>query len=203
MQTTFSSINVRGLRNKQTRDHIFQWLKTNNYSICLFQETHSNQDSVDLWEREWGRGHAYFSGDKSNKEGIGILINEKLNVQDIKHKEIIVGRIQSIEIKIENKNVIIVNVYGPNTDDAHFFEILYNFIRANDDKNIIIGGDFNTTLNPNIDKKNGNTDAHKKCRLQLNNLIDSFDLCDIWRSFNLNKKQYNGTPVVNLSYLVG
>ena len=105
------------------------------------QETHSNQDSVDLWEREWGRGHAYFSGDKSNKEGIGILINEKLNVQDIKHTEIIVGRIQSIEMKIENKNITIVNVYGPNTDDAHFFEILYNFIRANDDKNIIIGGE--------------------------------------------------------------
>ena len=36
---------------------------------------------------------------------------------------------------------------------SSFFKILCNFIRDNDDQSIIIGGDFNTTLNPYIDKK--------------------------------------------------
>ena len=63
METTFSSFNVRGLRNQNKRDHIFHWLKSNNYNISLLQETHSNKDCVTKWEREW-EGKAFFSGDK-------------------------------------------------------------------------------------------------------------------------------------------
>ena len=118
------------------------------------------------------------------------MINKNENVQVVKHTEIIVGRMQSLELNINDKHIMILNVYGPNNDDVHFFETLETFVRENEDKNIIIGGDFNTVLNPDIDKKNGNIDTHKKCRNKLNSFLDSCNFCDIWRVFNPDKKQY-------------
>ena len=79
MQTTFSSVNVRGLRNHKKREQIFHWLKLNNFSICLLQETHTNKECEQNWEREWD-GKAFFSGDKGNKEGVCILINKKMKM---------------------------------------------------------------------------------------------------------------------------
>ena len=189
MQTNFSSFNVRGLRNQQKREQIFQWLKTNKSSISMLQETHTNNECEAKWEREWG-GKAYFSGNKGNKEGVCILLNENENFQVIKHTEIIVGRMQCLELKINEKCLMIVNVYGPNNDDVDFFEKLEAFVRDNEDQNIIIGGDFNTVMDPKIDKRNGNIDTHKKCRSQLNSFLNTCNFSDIWRLLNSDKKQY-------------
>ena len=41
-----------------------------------------------------------------------------------------------------------------------------------------------------LTKKNGRTDTHKKCRLKLNSLINSYNLTDVWRSLHQDKKQY-------------
>ena len=75
--------------------------------------------------------------------------------------------------------IIIINVYGPNKDYVSFFDKFEAFIRENEDKDIINGGDFNTILNNEIDKKNERTDTHKKCRLKLNSLINSYNLTDV------------------------
>ena len=99
---------------------MFHWLRSNNFNISLLQETHSNKDCVNKWEREW-EGKAFFSGDKSNKEGICILLNENVNFEVLKHTEIIIGKIQTLELKIENRNIMIVNIYGPNNDNVSFF----------------------------------------------------------------------------------
>ena len=40
-----------------------------------------------------------------------------------------------------------MNVYGPNKDDASFFEKLEYFIKEIEDKDIISGGDYNTKIN--------------------------------------------------------
>ena len=76
-----------------------------------------------------------------------------MNYEFIRHYEIIQGRLQALEIKINDKIVIIINVYGPNKDDVSFFEKLEHFIRENEDKDIISGGDYNKIINSEIDKK--------------------------------------------------
>ena len=44
-------------------------------------------------------------------------------------------------------------MYGPNKDDVTFFEKLEFFMMENEDKDIISGGDYNTIINSEIDKK--------------------------------------------------
>ena len=138
--------------NKNKREQIFKWLEDKNFSFSLLQETHSTKQNEHFWKSGW-KGEIFFSGNKSNSEGVCILVKENENYEFIKHHDILEGRIQALEIKINEKHVVIINVYGPNKDEVSFFDKLEVFIRENEDKGIINGGDFNTTLNNKIDKK--------------------------------------------------
>ena len=79
MSIKICSLNVRGLRNKVKRDKMFAWLKDQSYSIILLQETHSTSDINNQWTQEWG-SLSFFSGNKSNSQGVGILINEQVKL---------------------------------------------------------------------------------------------------------------------------
>lgn len=188
MDIKLCSYNVRGLGNKSKREHIFAWLKEKQFSVCLLQETHSGDGTHDVWGTEWGID-SFFSGKKNNSEGIAILVNSNFSYNIKEHKEIIVGRVQALELIINDKELVILNIYGPNSDDIFCFEMLENYLKENLDKTVIIGGDFNTVLNIELDKKNGRIDTHKLCRSKLNKMIDEYELVDIWRSKHPCMKQ--------------
>ena len=91
---------------------------------------------------------------------------------------------------IYEKEVIIINVYGPNDDDVTVFNNTFTYLNDNDDKSFIIGGAFNTVINSNIDKKNGKIDTQRECRSKLKSISDILNLLDIWRVNNPNKAQF-------------
>ena len=71
------------------------------------------------------------------------------------YKEIIIGRLQAAEITINDKKLVILNIYGPNTDDFTHFNTLEKYLKDNTDKTLIIGGDFNTVLDLKLIKRTG------------------------------------------------
>ena len=199
MSIRICSLNVRGLRNKVKRDKMFAWLKEQAYNIILLQETHSTTDINNQWTQEWGNS-SFFSGNKSNSQGVGILLNDKLNCGIVNHIDIFQGRLQALEITINDKNIIIINIYGPNNDDISIFNKLEEFILLNDDKSIIIGGDFNTYLDIDKDRKNGARETHKNIRQKLNSIMNTNNLIDVWRVQHPNTHKYtwhsNTRPVI-------
>ena len=174
------SYNVRGLGNDSKREQIFTWIKENKIDICFLQETHSSIETRNTWKQQWN-GHAFFSGKSSNSEGTGILINSKFSCNIVKYSDLIEGRLQALNVKVNYKEITIINIYGPNKDDLAIFDTLENFITENEEHTSIIGGDFNTVIDPNIDKKNGKVETHKACRQKIKQIMESFDLRDIWR----------------------
>ena len=199
MDTRLCTINVRGLGNKTKRDQIFQWLKVHKYEICLLQETHLTSSNETIWKNEW-KGPCYFSGNSSNKAGVCILVDPNLNCNIIQHTDIVPGRLQALEISINEKEVIILNLYGPNTDDTIVFNNLLTYLNNNGDKSFIIGGDFNTVMDCAIGKKNGRQDTHKNCRNEINDITETHNLIDIWRVHHPNNSQYtwrsNTKPII-------
>ena len=150
-------------KKKDKRDKMFCWLKDQSYNIILLQETHSTSDVIDNWTAEWGN-KAFFSGLKSNSLGVCILINDEYNCDILNYSDIVQGRLQALELKINDTNITVLNIYGPNKDEVSLFEKLEEFVLLNDDKSLIIGGDFNTFLDIDKDKKNGLKDIHKNIR---------------------------------------
>ena len=83
--------------------------------------------------------------------------------------------------QLHSLTVTIIIIYGPNTDDVSLFKKLDEYLGSNDEKTFIIGGDFNTILDVELDKKNGIKYTHPNIRKKLLSIIDENYLKDIWR----------------------
>ena len=71
-----------------------------------------------------------------------------------------------------------------------FLRTLETLIQKNDDKSLIIGGDFNTVMDTNIHKKGGNLNKNKNTRENLNEIVTNNDVSAIWRLLNPGKKGF-------------
>ena len=89
--------------------------------VTLLEKTHLYD--TDKWSSKWD-GHCYLSGQWTNSLGVGILINKSCNCKVLQYQEIIVGRMQRIQLEIEDKVLNIFNIYAPNNGDISFFNIL-------------------------------------------------------------------------------
>ena len=164
-------------------------------AICLLQETHS----YEIDEREWKsqfNGEIFFSHGTCNSRGVAILIPDCLPY-DVEVKNIRKdsdGRVLLINLEIEKNPIVIINLYAPTKDNAagqnDFIEKLNSLVEEYSDKPLIIGGDFNICLNLKLDKKGGVTEEISSYRNKVLDLMEEFDLVDIWRHRNLDKNQY-------------
>ena len=64
MHSNICTFNVKGLNNKIKRNQVFTYLKQQQFSICLLQETHLTTNNKNIYEVEWG-GISFFSGTRS------------------------------------------------------------------------------------------------------------------------------------------
>ena len=125
MTNNICTLNVKGLNNKLKRNQLFTYLKQQQFSVCLLQETHLPSNNEHIYEDEWG-GNAFFSGTSSNSAGVCILISPTIAHTILQYEDIVPGRLQSMEIIIENKNITFLNIYGPNEDNIVLFDKLSN-----------------------------------------------------------------------------
>ena len=160
MALTIVSLNVNGLKDRKKRHTFFHWLKMNNFDFCLLQETHCDSDNeIEKWRNEWA-GKAYFSLGTNMSKGVATLIKPNLDV-DVCDKIIENnGRYLKVDIKIDDFNCSVINVYSPNNpaERRSFFKFIDKEIseirHENLDHNFIIGGDFNCVINPALDRRN-------------------------------------------------
>lgn len=121
---------------------------------------------------------------------MSILVKSDSNIKLENRREIIEGRLISVDIKINNTKITLLNIYGPNKDDERFFQQLEQFLIENNHRHFIIGGDFNTVMDMKLDEKNGTNDAHKRSRKKLYEIIQSCNLNDVWRVYHPNTLKY-------------
>ena len=145
------------------------------------QETHIDENLAKAVEMEWG-GTALWAYGKSNARGVGVLINNRLQFQIMETYVDKDGRMLIIQIKIENQNYVIMNLYAPNKDSPDFFQTAFDKIMQFDGKKIIVG-DFNTVLNNGLDRISA---SNKQCNNDnsaavINNFIENTGFEDIWR----------------------
>ena len=188
------SLNVRGLCDKVKRMSIFNWVKRNKYDVIFLQETHTVAQNEVCWNKEWP-GSVFYSHGTSNSKGCAILISPYL---DFKVRLVAAdrnGRYVILKCTVDDELYTFVNIYAPNneTDQVLLFKQLdeafeNHTVSALDD--IVIGGDWNFVRDIAIDKSGGNLVPKIKSVSCLNNLMYSYNLCDVWRIKNPNSKRY-------------
>lgn len=182
------TLNARGLRDKRKRNQIFSFLKSKRLDLVLIQETHGTQEIEPAWCTEWG-GEIYFSHFNSASRGVMILCSSAIKVRSSCSDTS--GRWVRIEVIIQDMVFTLFNLYAPNNEreQIEYYDNVNNYImRSTNADNIIIGGDFNVHLE-NIDKKGANIGI-KKSKQNIQQIMNNYNLIDIWREKHKSTKQY-------------
>lgn len=77
------SQNVRGLNNSIKRRKIFKWLHRQNAHCHFLQETFSTEQSINIWQSEWG-GNIFYSHGSNHSKGVMILVNPRYQLEVIR-----------------------------------------------------------------------------------------------------------------------
>lgn len=183
-----NSYNVKGLRNDTKRRDMFRYFKNRKLDVILLQETHSQVEDERIWSKEWG-GEVWYAHGSTKSKGVAILVRKGVDLKVVEAQTAFEGRFLMLEVKIGEFNFLLANFYGPNEDDDSFYIQAFEKVESKDNPNMILAGDFNTTLNPELDS-NCNTDSHKRKRMAIKSYLEMRDLQDIWREQNPDKYQY-------------
>ena len=187
------SLNVRGIRSFHKRKALFNWIAKERCDIIFLQETYCTPEVENIWKLQW-RGSIFFSHGSQHSRGVMILLKENFDCEVSVHREDEQGRFLILKVIIQNQPFVLVNIYAPNkiNDQCTFFEEIQTQLDGLDlEENceIIIGGDFNVILEPDLDGTGGKPQLKESCK-KIDNLCSSFDLIDIWRIRNPDARRF-------------
>uniref|UniRef100_A0A3Q3A9K4 exodeoxyribonuclease III n=1 Tax=Kryptolebias marmoratus TaxID=37003 RepID=A0A3Q3A9K4_KRYMA len=178
---------IGGSNNAIKRKAILNSLKKDGTQVAFLQETHLTDEEHKKYLREWV-GQAHFSSYSTNKRGVIILIHKNLPFTALDTFKDTEGRIILIKGTLYGESFLLGSVYSPNVNDKDFFAVLLNQIAEMDCPNILIGGDFNCSLCPHMDRCPPKTQS-KNARA-VKNILKELDLIDIWRHLNPLTKSF-------------
>jgi exonuclease III len=183
------SVNVQGLGNFQKRRDVFHYLRQKNHSIYFLQDTHFTNKEEKQIRAEWGY-ECYFASHTSQSRGVCILFNNNFDFKInniIKDKN---GNFIILVMKTMDKNIVLVNLYGPNNDDPQFYEDIKSKLLQLSYTDVIVGGDWNLVLNPGLDYHNYKHVNNPKAQDKVMELSGEVDLVDVWRELNPETLRY-------------
>ena len=118
-----------------------------------------------------------------------IVINHEIYYKDDK------GHLLMVKIQIENKSLLLINLYAPNEDTPEFFVNMFKQISNANVEEVIMCGDFNMVMNPELDHKHHQIRYKPNSYKVLCECMDEMELLDLWRCKNPEKIFYTWTKV--------
>ena len=183
------SLNCQGLGDLKKRRDVINYLRNLKYSIICLQDTHFTKGIENIVQNEWGY-KAFFNSYNSRSRGVAILFNNNFEFKINKIFRDQTGNVLIVDIKLSNKSITLINIYGPNKDTPDFYSDLEKNIVEFANNDIIIVGDWNLLLNPEIDCINYKHLNNQNARLRVLRLMNDFSLYDVWREENVGIKMY-------------
>jgi exonuclease III len=146
--TTYLSVltlNVNGLNLPIKRHCLTKWIKREYPTICCLQETHlTNRNKHRLRMKGWKK--VYQANGPWKQAGVAVLISDKVDFKPTlikwdkeEHSILIKGA-------IDQKEIIIINLYTPNVNTHNFIKHTLKDLKAYINANTVVVGDFNTSL---------------------------------------------------------
>lgn len=148
--TKIITLNVKGINHVVKRRKILSMLKKDKVQVALLQETHLTDLEHLKLKRDWV-GQIYYSSFNSKSRGVAILIHKNLTFTLDKVIQDTEGRYVAVTGCLYGERVLIGSVYAPNTFDSSFYSKLLADISSICPPYVILGGDFNCVLAPEMD----------------------------------------------------
>ena len=182
------SMNAQGLRDKNKRKDVFNFLKNKNASIYFVQDTHFTDEEMKTIYIDFGFT-CYFNNNDSRSRGVATFISKNIDFNLSTEYADKGGNLLILDCRIDNKSLTLVNIYGPNKDTPDFYQHIKNKIQEFNNP-CIMAGDFNLILNPSIDCYDYLHLNNPKARDAVFDLMLDSNLIDCWRDLNMEKKEF-------------
>ncbi|CAC5361456.1 unnamed protein product [Mytilus coruscus] len=185
------SINANGLRDVNKFIKFCSFCSENRYEVVAVQETFWSPDLIEDYKKHWN-GIIISSCSGTDRQGVAFLVSEKYKncVTEIKGFD---GRFIYIQLEVDNKTIDLVNVYAPNIVNERdiFFQKVGDNIPKSDE--IILLGDFNTSLSP-LDRVGKHIED--KAFKRISKLLDDFNIYDVWRARFPNSRVFSWRRII-------
>ena len=152
------------------------------------QETHSDPDSENVWENEWG-GKIIFAHGNSSARGLAILTSKSIFQQMKNIVKDDQGRLIMLDLHVDEYVVTLVGIYAPNEDSPNFFTNIARELKTRQAQKILIG-DFNLAINVEIDRENTYSNNNRALQ-EVENIMEGYKLVDVWRVRNEEKREFS------------
>ena len=170
------------------------WLTRQKADIIFLQETYSTKEVEDIWNTQY-KGKSYYSHGTNHSRGVMILIKDDL---EFEYKSSVLdtnGRYILIDATVQGSDFLLVNIYAPNKvqEQCEFFSGLEKMVEefnTSAEQKIVVGGDFNVAIDPDLDCSGGNP-TKKDSVKHIQDICLNFDLVDIWRVRNPVCKRFS------------
>ena len=131
----------------------------------------------------------------SPKEGVATLIRKDLHVKEKDVTYPIQGRATHIKITLNEETFECTCLYAPSQSDtvsSKFYENFFSLLDNTNCENRIIIGDFDTTLDPKLDRKDNSIKYQKmKTSKLINDYILENSLVDPWRTNHPDRQEFS------------
>ena len=184
-----ATFNCQGISGKAKRYDILSYLKDIKYDIICLQDTHLRLIDLTSVKNIWP-GNVFINGTRSNSRGVMILIKNSFEYEVCWSDSDDQGNMLILDIKINNTHVLLLNIYGPNSDSPGFYETIKQVLYNRQFDHLIWCGDFNISLNPAIDTFDYVGVNNPKARQKLLDIIDECTLTDTYRYFFPDRKRF-------------
>ena len=179
MAVILASLNVHGLRRRDKASRLLCDLKQHGVDVAALQETYFD------W-RAHGRvlmkDFLIFSafGD-AHARGVSVLVKRSLDARVNVVYAGASGRLVVVDVAVKNSEFRIVAAYAPNdiAGRRSFFRQLGSYL-TDKRRRVILMGDWNAVLDPNLDR-GGGKDSGRKSDSSLIDFVKENDLVDRWR----------------------
>ena len=184
------SLNVNGLNNKMKRARILRKIKKDNSQINYLQETHlSDQEHEKL--KKMGFKNTFHSSYRGGcKRGVAILISNSLQFETLKEIRDKEGRYVLVKGKVENHLITLMNIYAPPDSGKDFYRNIFKLLIQEAQGLMICGGDFNLTLNKNLDTTSTKINKRNRMSRYVNNVLAELGMIDVWRDMHPLERDY-------------
>ena len=147
------NLHIDGLKAPTKRQRLAEWIQKQDPYICFLQESHfetryTSRLKVKGWEI------IFHTKGKQKKPVVAVLISDKIDLKIRKITRDKEGHYIMIRGSIQEKNVMIVNIYAPNIGAPQYIRQTLIDIKGEIDSNTILAGDFNTPSHQWTNQKN-------------------------------------------------
>lgn len=154
------------------------------------QETHLKNNFHNRLKAKWVK-EVYHTSFSMKARGAAIIIKKAIHFihnSTIADKD---GCYIIVSGEIYNTSLTLVNVYAPNVDNPAFFRKVFSLLPNLSQTKLIIGGDFNTPLDPFLDRSSFCKIPKNNSSVLLNSFLKSMNLIDLWRFTNPSDRDYS------------